>query len=48
MMNFYAIQNSPDYEPDEYEKWLYWGVDPEDRNKIEEYENIAKRRNNNE
>lgn len=38
MHNMYQFQNSPYYEPDEFELWLYWGIEPEDKNKIEEWE----------
>jgi hypothetical protein len=32
------FQNDPEYEPGEFEKWFYWGIEPEDKNKIEEWE----------
>jgi len=34
----YQFQNDPEYEPDEFEKWFYWGIEPKDKNKIEEWE----------
>lgn len=42
--NMYIFQNSPYYEPDEFEKWFYWGIEPEDKNKIEEWEEMLERR----
>lgn len=40
----YQFQNSPEYEPDEYELWFYYGREPTDKSKIKEWEKMLERR----
>lgn len=35
---------SPEYEPDEFEKWYFYGIEPEDKSKIAEWEQMIDKR----